>query len=55
MCFFLSVVLSPVECGAYSSGVSRKEKEIINSVISASRTILSPAWRDRRGVGGSYT
>ena len=28
MCFFLSVVLRPVECGAYSSGVSRKEKEI---------------------------
>jgi hypothetical protein len=27
-CFFLSALLRPVECGAYSSGVSRKEKEI---------------------------
>jgi hypothetical protein len=53
MCFFLSVVLRPVEClfremrstflwdGAYSSGVSRKEKEITNSALSASRTTLS--------------
>jgi len=44
-----------VECGAYSYGVSRKEKEIINSARSASLTTFSPAWRDRRGVGGSYT
>ncbi len=27
-CFSLSALLRPVECGAYSSGVSRKEKRL---------------------------